>query len=764
MQAPPLPPDETQRLAALHALDILDTAADATLDRVTRTAARLFRVPVALVSLIDAERQWFKSRVGLDVAETPRELSFCGHAILADATLVVEDAAADPRFCGNPLVDGGPRIAFYAGHPLHSRDGHRLGTLCLIDHVPRRFDEDDVAALVDLAKLAERHLHGLHARDQARAMHHTLTRTEALFESTFSQAAVGMAITSLDGRWLRVNERLSEITGYPRDALLARRFHDITHPDDLADDLGQLERLIAGALPHYALEKRYLRADGGTIWVALSVSLVRDDDGAPLYLVAVVEDIDARKRMEAELQRAHRELEARVAERTADLASANLELSREIHERERYQRWLAEEEARFRTILANATDAFVAVDEAGTIVEWNRSAERIFGWSRDEAVGRPLADTIIPDTMRAAHHAGFTRFCASGEGRILDQRIELPARRRDGSEFPTELTLSANHLGGRRIVSAFLHDISERKAAETALRDSRERLRLITDHMPALIAYVDKGLRYRFNNRAYQHWFGVSPESLAGTEFRALLGEAAFARTHDAIARLSRGEPVHFEEVIDCRLGRLDVHTTLVPNRTAAGDFDGFYVLALDITERKRLMARLEAEASLDALTGLPNRRAFMRHLGRAIALARRARRGLALLFIDLDGFKRLNDDHGHDFGDAVLRRLAALLAGTLRQTDVVSRLAGDEFTVILEQLEAPAITAPAVADKLLAALAQVDEIDGRPVRLSASIGVALYPHNAQASPEALLAAADRAMYRAKQSGKNRYALCSADG
>ncbi|WP_129212064.1 PAS domain S-box protein [Crenobacter cavernae] len=749
MQAPPTPSDEALRLAALRALEVLDTAPDEELDRITRTASRLFGVPIALVSLIDENRQWFKSRVGLDVGETPRDLSFCGHAILSDDALIVEDAGGDARFCDNPLVLDGPRIAFYAGQPIRSLCGKRLGTLCLIDSRPRAFSQADADALRDLASLAERFFHSLEASTRALAMHTSLSRTETLFETTFSQAAVGMAIASLDGRWQRVNQRLCDITGYDAATLLDKSFQDITHPDNLAADLGLLQRLIAGELPHYALEKRYLRADGSPVWVALTLSLVRDDAGEPSYLVGVIEDIDERKRIEAELQTAHRELERRVEERTA-------ELSREIHERERFQRSLSEEEERFSTILENATDAFVAVDAEGAIIEWNQSAERVFGWSRAEALGRPLAETVIPETLRGAHHDGFARFIRSGVGTIMNRRIEITARRRDGGVFPAELTLTSNHLGEQQIISAFLHDISERKAAENLLRKSRERLRLITDNMPALIAYVDADLRYLFNNRAYEHWFGVSPEKLAGTPMRELIGETAFERA-------LQGEQVTFENLFDCRLGRIDVTTTLIPSAGDDGKIEGFYVLSLDVTERKRLMARLEQEASLDALTELPNRRAFMRQLSRAITGSRRNRSAFALLFIDLDGFKRLNDGHGHDFGDAVLKRFADILTGALRQTDTVARLAGDEFTVILEGLDTPASAAPVVAAKLLDALSAVREIDGRPVILSASIGVALHHPASNATPDSLLAAADRAMYEAKQSGKNRYAVSSGD-
>lgn len=158
MTEPPIPADEAERLAALQELRILDTPAEERFDRITRTASELFQVPVALISLVDAQRQWFKSRIGLEADETSRAISFCGHAILGHEALVVENALADPRFADNPLVTGQPDIRFYTGMPLRSITGMRLGTLCLIDRVPRHFGTAEVARLRDISAWAEREL------------------------------------------------------------------------------------------------------------------------------------------------------------------------------------------------------------------------------------------------------------------------------------------------------------------------------------------------------------------------------------------------------------------------------------------------------------------------------------------------------------------------------------------------------------------------------------------------------------------------------
>ncbi len=157
-QPAPEPPDEARRLEALRSLEILDTPPDERFDRLTRIATALFDVPVALVSLVDADRQWFKSHQGLDVSETPREMAFCSHAILTEGPMVVNDADRDDRFADNPLVTGPPHVRFYAGAPLEVGDGGRVGTLCLLDHRPRSISQTQLDLLRDLAELVEREL------------------------------------------------------------------------------------------------------------------------------------------------------------------------------------------------------------------------------------------------------------------------------------------------------------------------------------------------------------------------------------------------------------------------------------------------------------------------------------------------------------------------------------------------------------------------------------------------------------------------------
>ncbi|MEZ8142969.1 diguanylate cyclase [Enterovibrio norvegicus FF-33] len=158
MKKPSFPDNEEFRVNTLKSLDILDTIPEERFDRVTRMAKRLFSVEIALVSLVDSNRQWFKSSQGLDASETPRDISFCGHTILGDEVFIISDASKDARFSDNPLVTDNPNIRFYAGYPIKTPNGAKIGTLCLIDAEPKEFDTDDKEALIDLATMIEHEL------------------------------------------------------------------------------------------------------------------------------------------------------------------------------------------------------------------------------------------------------------------------------------------------------------------------------------------------------------------------------------------------------------------------------------------------------------------------------------------------------------------------------------------------------------------------------------------------------------------------------
>ncbi|MDB6063020.1 MAG: hypothetical protein JWM78_3123 [Verrucomicrobiaceae bacterium] len=751
--------DETARIELLHSLHLLDTPADPVFDRITRLAARLLNVPIAVISLIDTDRQWFKSIVGLDATETPREQAFCAHAIHGTQPLVVSDAKNDKRFFDNPLVVGEPKIRFYAGAPIFSTQDIALGTLCIIDRKPRELSADDLLTLQDLAELVRREIMNLESTRLSRSVYehsrNVAEESEAWFRATIAHAPVGIAMVGTNGQWIRVNTKLCNIVGYSADELLNLSFQEITHPDDLDIDMSYVQQMLNGELTHYTLEKRYLRKSGEPIWISLTVSLMRDNSGEPMHFISVIEDIQARKETEEALRRLRRNLEDRVQERTQQLQQTNNMLSLAVDQQRRSEDALRAQEAQLRAVLENAQDAFVSIDESGLVVQWNRQAELTFGWSRDEAIGRRLEDIIIPATYREAHNQGMKRYLKTGNAVVLNKRLELVAMRRDGSLFPVEVRISPLPSETGLLFCAFLHDISERKRADEALRNSQEQLHTIANNLPVQISYVDSDLIIRFINEAYRTDVGLAPEFALGKKLSDVLRKSFRQEIQPHVDKVLTGEQVNFEMITTIRQQERVWSSVYIPD-TQNGKTIGFYIMSQDITAQKQLELSLERKATRDALTGLSNRSALMERLDDAIGRADLSGDALGVLFLDLDGFKQINDRFGHDGGDTVLKQFALRLTHCVRSSDTVARLAGDEFVILLESLKHGSNDVENIGNKILDAMRDPISVNGEPCHLSTSVGVYVWHLDQNINAEQMIATADMAMYQAKRSGKNR--------
>jgi diguanylate cyclase (GGDEF)-like protein/PAS domain S-box-containing protein len=302
-----------------------------------------------------------------------------------------------------------------------------------------------------------------------------------------------------------------------------------------------------------------------------------------------------------------------------------------------------EDEARLRATIETAMDAVVQMDTAGIITGWTSQAEKIFGWSREEAVGRVLSETIIPPQYREAHKQGLKRFLLTGEGPALNSRIEVTGLHRDGHEFPIELSIAPIKVAGK-----------------------------------------------------------VAGKVMGNTE----------------------------------------------------GNYE-FSAFIRDITQQKESEELIWNQANFDTLTGLPNRHMFHDRLTQDIRKAHRAGLKTALLFIDLDKFKEVNDTLGHSMGDILLKEAARRIGGCVREADTVARLGGDEFTVILAGLD-DVSSIDRVAEDILQSLIKPFRLGDELAHVSASIGVTLYPDDAT-EIEDMLKNADQAMYVAKSKGRNRF-------
>lgn len=418
---------------------------------------------------------------------------------------------------------------------------------------------------------------------------------------------------------------------------------------------------------------------------------------------------------------------------------------------------LGREERRVKTMLDSAHDAFVAIDRRGIITDWNESAVRVFGWSRDEALGKALAALIVPPTLRDRHEKGLAHYLATGQATILDRRVELSALRRDGTEFPIEMTISAIEQGGKQSFAAFLHDITDRKRKEEDLRQSRLQLRMVADNMPTLISYVDTRECFLFTNRTFYEWFGRSPEQVPGSTIRDFIGDDDYHKTKPYIDRALAGEKVIFERTHVDRLGRIRFNeATYLPDVDEHGAVRGMYVMVLDITQRTLMEQKLYEQATHDALTDLPNRSELTSRLEQAVQRVNRSGQELAIMFLDVDGFKSINDSLGHHAGDELLREFARRLKSAVRKSDTVARWAGDEFIVILEKSMLSIDAVHAVARKIMKAMEDPISCGNSERIVSTSIGIAFFKRGQESASE-LISRADTAMYVAKRNGKNQY-------
>ncbi|WP_374672975.1 diguanylate cyclase [Ideonella sp.] len=355
-------------------------------------------------------------------------------------------------------------------------------------------------------------------------------------------------------------------------------------------------------------------------------------------------------------------------------------------------------------------------------------------------------------------------------GDVLQRWLDGPAAGPGAAADGTELRLGEHTVqarvaryqdpGGRPAAQLLLHDVSAQRAAERQVARSEHQLRTITDHLPALVAYIDRDERFRFANAAYRDWLGLEPADMMGRTVEDVLGPHARAVRQAPLRAALAGQRSSYELSIGQGDRLRHLRGDYVPDMGPDGQVLGFFALVMDVTELKKVQFALDRLARYDHLTGVLSRQEFERRLDEALAAARRHLSPLALLFIDVDEFKAINDRHGHAAGDRALQAVTRRVQQQVRGGDLVGRLAGDEFVVLLDRPHAPE-GATAVAGKLCQAMHEplVLEHGAGRVDLRVSIGVAWADGGVPVDAPALLGAADQALYEAKRAGRDTWRL-----
>ncbi|RSZ58100.1 sensor domain-containing diguanylate cyclase [Massilia atriviolacea] len=509
------------------------------------------------------------------------------------------------------------------------------------------------------------------------------------------------------------NKAAEAATGYAADEVIGKTDCSAFAPDfalcSPEEDRAMMASPAAVDLP----EKPLRRPDGELRYLhTVSVPLF-DNDGVIEYILCIAEDVTRRHEQDQNLRNSEAQL----------------------------------------TAITNASPlGLIRADLRGACTYVNRMFETITGLAREQALGRGWKDALHPQD-RDSLDGIFQHQRRNAEPFKKVVRCLHP----DGRLVWASIKVAAVRIGER--IEGFvgtIDDITTLLEAEMALRESEARLRTIADTLPAMVAYIDANQVYRFHNRAYDREFGGGGACMSGMTVRQTVGEKRFATLEPYILRALKGETLVFEEHDEGDGGERALEVTYIPQLGEDGvTVVGFHVMRQDITSQKREKKRLLKLAQVDALTGLANRAGFLHKLGMAMRESADEGQLMALMYMDIDHFKPVNDTHGHHVGDALLKAFSARLTQTLRASDTVARMGGDEFTIIMEKLARPE-DAAAIAAKIVGAMQAPFELGTVTVSVSASIGLAYFSGGA-ADPDALLQQADMQLYQAKQAGRNTW-------
>ena len=531
MNVGPPYPGEEWRLEALRKYTLLDALPEKALDDLTRLAAAICGAPMAVISLVDADRQQFISRVGVALAETPREISFCTHALHVPELLIVPDAAQDERFAKSPLVTGEMGVRFYAGARLLTPDGAPLGTLCIFDRVPRELQPHQQEALKILSREV---MSQLELRRHALA----LAASEERLRMVTENARVGLVIVDRERRYVYANSTYAEILGMQSEPIVGRRVPDLLGSVYEEQIRPRLDRAFAGERVAYELCRQ--RGDR-EVFYAVRCEPMRVDGEVP-QVVVVITDLTERKQAEV------------VSFRLA-------------------------------TIVESSEDAIIGKDLNSIITSWNKGAEKIFGYSAEEMIGTSIL-RLIPEGRR---HEEDEIIGTIRRGDVVEP-FETLRRTKEGKLVTVSVSASPVRDSSGKIigVSKVARDMTERKRGERTRRLSEARYRTLFDYAPDGILIADSTSRYLDANPNMCRMLGYTREELIGLHAADIVAETEVSHIGPALKAIESKVPYEREWLFRRKDGsqfQAEVMATLMPDGT-------LLAMVRDITERRRIEAR----------------------------------------------------------------------------------------------------------------------------------------------------------------------------
>jgi diguanylate cyclase (GGDEF)-like protein/PAS domain S-box-containing protein len=558
-------------------------------------------------------------------------------------------------------------------------------------------------------------------RTERKKTEEALRQSEQRYRTILEEMDEAYFEVDLAGNYTYVNDAICRLLGYPQEELLGTTFRKQVNEEDTALLYDAFGKIFATGKPVRDIAYKAIRKGGEIRYSEITGFPIQNQKGEVIGFRGIGRDVTERKRMEEALRQS---------------------------------------EQRYRTILEEMDEAYFEVDLAGNYTYVNDAISRLLGYPKEELIGTTFRKQVNEEYTALIYDA-FGRIFTTGQP-VRD--IAYKAIRKGGEIIYAEINgfPIQNQKGEVIGFRGIGRDVTERKRMEEALRQSEQRYRTILEEMDEAYFEVDLAGNYTYVNDAISRLLGYPKEELLGTTFRKQVNEEDTALLYDAFGRIfTTGKPVRDIAYKAIRKGGEVRYSEIAgfPIQNQKAEVIGFRGIGRDVTERKRTEEQIRHMATHDALTELPNRMMFNQLLNHAIQAAKRNKRKLAVLFIDLDRFKIINDTLGHEAGDELLKTIATRFRQSLRAMDVVARLGGDEFVILVEEVDNPGQLVT-VAQKILSAAMKPVSLMGEECRVTASVGISMYPKDGE-DEQALMKTADKAMYFAKEEGKNNYQFYS---